>query len=70
MKDNNLIVWKDYLNPEKLNTESDLIARILSGAEKMDSRILLGPGDDGAVFKNEKKCYQYRFVYRKYPLSS
>lgn len=54
MKDNNLIVEKDYLNPEKLNTESDLIARILSGAEKMDSRILLGPGDDGAVFKNEK----------------
>ena len=46
MKDNNSIVGKDYLNPEKLNTESDLIARILSGAEKMDSRILLGPGDD------------------------
>ena len=54
MKDYNSIVGKDYLNPEKLNTESDLIARILSGAEKMDSRILLGPGDDGAVFKNEK----------------
>ncbi len=54
MTSRNLTKGKSHANTEKLITESDLIARILSGTEKMHSRILIGPGDDSAIFENKK----------------
>jgi len=41
-------------NRESTGTESDLIARMLTGMEGLDARILLGAGDDAAVFKNKQ----------------
>ena len=40
------------LSLESTVTETDLIARILAGVEGLNSRILLGAGDDAAVFEN------------------
>ena len=41
-------------NPESAGTESDLIARIRTGMDGLNSRILLGAGDDAAVFRNRQ----------------
>ena len=54
MKSRDSIMPPNQLDQKNRVAESDLIARILSGTGRLDSRVLLGPGDDGAIFENQR----------------